>query len=292
MTSHHQQAILIAPTAAAETMALQRPDNGSSNWQTVLISVLTCVAFWPLAPWYLARVMPASERFSAVLAFVTFCVFVIRDRSPAKREFSSLALPTVLLLLYAISYRFLPGLASATLAVLTIAAIISPKVYGVRIHPGICGLLLLSLPLLSRLQFFLGFPLRVAVGAMAAPLLQIAGLAVVREGAVLRSGTDLIVIDAPCSGIKMLWAAAYLTCILCCFYRLSPSRTVVAGLGAFILVLFGNVLRSTALFFFEVGAVESSPATHSGTGVVAFLGVGLGILWIVRRIGGEHPCVD
>lgn len=255
------------------------------------IGLLLCVAFWPLVPWYGTRVMAMPERLSAFLALLTACVVVWRDRTEPDDRAPALALPTALLLLYAVSYPFVPGSASAILAMLTIAAVASTVVYGLRMHVAVGGLLLLSLPLLSRMQFYLGYPLRVVVGTIAAPLLQLTGHAVVREGAVLRAGTELIVIDAPCSGIKMLWAAMYLTLTLCCFYRFPPRKTVNAVLSAFLLVLCGNVLRSTALFYFETGTLNASPAVHSGVGVAAFLGVAVGILDRVRRLDGGPPCV-
>ncbi len=255
------------------------------------IGALMCVAFWPLVPWYMDRVMTTSERLSALSALLTACIFILRDLVEPNDRPPALALPTMLILLYAVCYPFLPGLASAVLAMLAVAAVASTVVYGVRIHVAICGLLLLSLPLLSRMQFYLGYPLRVVVGTIAAPMLQLTGHAVVREGAVLRSGTDLIVIDAPCSGIKMLWAAMYLTFALCCFYRLPFQKTVKAVLCALALVLFGNVLRSTALFYFETGTIDTSPVVHSGVGVTAFLGVTVGILVMVLRLERNRPCV-
>ncbi|WP_034923523.1 archaeosortase/exosortase family protein, partial [Candidatus Accumulibacter vicinus] len=60
------------------------------------------------------------------------------------------------------------------------------------------------------LQFYGGYPLRVLAGSLAVALLQLNGLAVERAGAVLLWDGRQIAIDAPCSGLRMLWAGAYL----------------------------------------------------------------------------------
>ncbi len=92
----------------------------------------------------------------------------------------------------------------------------------------------------------IGYPLRSrSPGGACHSLIQLSGVPVIREGAVLSTGGELVVIDAPCSGAKMLWTGMYLDTDLCCLYRLSTFPDPVAGTIAMTLVILGNVLTDS-----------------------------------------------
>src|SRR5262249_56884850 len=124
-----------------------------------------------------------------------------------------------LLLCSSALFHFLAPLPRAAIAATAIAATVSSMRFGRRLHLGVWGLLLLALPVVASLQFYLGFPMRAVVAKLAAPMLQINGFAVVAEGASLNWNGDPILIDAPCSGVKMLWTGFYLTCALASYYN-------------------------------------------------------------------------
>src|SRR5262245_48765870 len=197
-----------------------------------------------------------------------------------------LMLPATLLLCYSLSYHFLSSLPRAAIAVTAIAATISDIRFGRRMHLGVWGLLLLSLPVVASLQFYIGFPMRAIVARLAAPMLQINGFAVTAEGASLNWNGDPILIDAPCSGVKMLWTGFYLTCALACYYKLNAKRTALACAAAFAAIIIGNTFRAAALFYVESGAANL-PApdwTHEGVGVVVFAATAIAIAWTVRKV--------
>src|SRR5262249_39732051 len=127
-----------------------------------------------------------------------------------------------------------------------------------------------SLPLMASLQFFLGYPLRSFIATLSVPLLRLNGLAVTREGTALDWAGRLVEIDAPCSGVKMLWAGMFLTFTRACLFRLNAGRTILAAAFAFATIVLGNVLRSTALFYIEAGIVNLPSFAHTGIGVVVF----------------------
>src|SRR5262245_63265621 len=114
--------------------------------------------------------------------------------------------------------------------------------------------------------------MRAVVAAIAAPMLQLNGFAVVAEGACLNWNGDLILIDAPCSGVKMLWTGFYLTFTLACYYKLNAKRTALACIAAFVAIISSNTFRAAALFYVEAGAVNLPLPdwTHEGVGVVIF----------------------
>ena len=77
----------------------------------------------------------------------------------------------------------------------------------------VLGLSLLSLPLLASLQFYAGYPLRV-VTAEASRWLLAAGFSAQRSGASLLVDGQLVIVDAPCSGVQMLWLGYFTACVV------------------------------------------------------------------------------
>jgi exosortase/archaeosortase family protein len=226
------------------------------------------IAFWPVWRWYAARMTDGSDEPWGWAALAVALIFVFRER-PARRVLPPL--PAIITLCYAVSFHFLSPLPRAILAVAAISSTISALRFGRRMHFGILGLLLLSLPLVASLQFYLAYPLRAFVAMLVAPLLRMQGLAVVREGIALNWAGKLVAFDAPCSGVKMLWAGLFLAFTLACFFRLNARRTAALIAFSIVAVVAGNVLRSTALFYVEADVVRHLPPfAHEGIGVAAF----------------------
>lgn len=254
-----------------------------------LIIAAQLVAFWPVWRWYATRVGGSTDEAWGLLAFACAVYFVWREKSSDTTK-PGLLFPALLVLLYAASYPFLPPLLRATVAVTALGCTASLLRSGRRFHPGTLGLLYLSLPVIPSLQFYGGYPLRAFVAGAAAPLLRLGGFAVVQEGTCLNWAGRLIWVDAPCSGIRMLWVGLFLACALACFYDLRPLRTFLALAAAFVAILSGNVLRAVALFHVEAGVVQAPPWAHDYVGVVAFAAVAGFILVTVRQIGGVRRC--
>lgn len=204
---------------------------------------------------------------------------------------SGLCLPAVLTLLYATSYPFLPPLLNAALALTALNATLSAFCLGTRFHLGLWGLMLMSLQILNGLQFYLGFPLRVFVAALVAPLLNISGFPVIREGTCLNWAGEMVLIDAPCSGIKMLWTGLFLSFALACFYNLNWRRTILIALCAMVVVILGNVLRAAALFYVEAKILDMPAWSHTGIGVMVFMIVAVTIALCAEKIGRQSDSV-
>lgn len=262
-----------------------------------LIVAAQLVAFWPVWRWYAARVGGQGEEAWGLLALACAAYFAWRgahgSSAPAPRlpaPAQSLLLPALLLLVYAASYALLPPLLRAAVAVTALGCTASMLRFGRRFHPGLLGLLYLSLPLIPSLQFYGGYPLRAFVAGAVAPLLRLGGYAVVREGTCLNWAGRLVWVDAPCSGVRMLWVGLFMACALACVYRLRPFGTVLALAAALAAIVSGNVLRAAALFYVEAGIVEAPSWAHDYVGVVAFGAVAVFIAVAVRRIGRGGRC--
>lgn len=172
---------------------------------------------------------------------------------------------------YAAAYPFLAPLPRAVLALSAFGCLL--PYLGVRRNAAVhtAGFLLLSLPIMPSLQFFLGYPLRVLSGEVAARLINLAGYPVVRDGTLLTWRDHAVFVDAPCSGVKMLWAGMMLALALAVLRGHGPLRTAAMGVLALAAVVAGNILRTSALFFLETGVVKGPDWAHSAIGVSVFL---------------------
>ena len=255
-----------------------------------LIVGLQLLAFWEVWRWYVSRAFYSWEQPWGLLAFVAAMIFLFASRKPLPREQRSLLLPALLIVLYIATYFVFPPLARAIIAFTALAVTASSLRFGKLFHPGLFGLFYLSLPALPTLQFFGGYPLRVVVTELTAPILRIGGFAVVTEGTCLNFAGQLIWIDAPCSGIKMLWVGMFLTFVLLCLYELPVLKSMLLGVLAFIVIICANVFRAVALFYLEAGVLIMPSWGHEYAGVVAFVLEAAGIVSIVFMLRRRSVC--
>lgn len=247
--------------------------------------LLQLAALWPLWGWYAGRLADRSDEPWGLVPLALAAALLWRERRrgsdparSARGEWIVPALAAGMMGLYALIYSFVPPLVRAGLGVSALAILLSSRVFGQRLHAGLWGLLILSLPVMQTLEFYAGYPLRLLVTRAAAGLLGLAGLAVAPRGTALEWGDALVAVDAPCSGIRMMWAGACLVAALAAFGGLGFGRTVRAGAVACGLILAGNVLRTTALFYVESGLIAAPPAAHAGVGLVTFTLTSVGIV--------------
>jgi exosortase/archaeosortase family protein len=258
----------------------------------LLIVGLQVVAFWEVWRWYVSRAVYSWDQPWGLLAFAAAIIFLFASKKPWPRDERSLVVPSLLIVLYIATYFVFPPLGRAIVAFTALAATASSLRFGRLFHPGLFGLFYLSLPALPTLQFFGGYPLRVVVAELTAPILRIGGFAVVPEGTCLNWAGQLIWIDAPCSGIKMLWVGMFLTFVLLCLYEMPILKSALLVLLAFAVIIGANVFRAVALFYLEAGVLHMPSWGHEYAGVIAFVFEAAGIVSILfmlqrRRVCGE-----
>jgi len=269
------------------------------EWRAVSIVCAQLVAFWPVWFDYVRRLRAGIDEPWGLVALATALVLLIFHSSGSARSEesgSSLKLRTrregrvwvlvaaALVLFFGIAREHLPPLVAAICAVTAVALTLSRLRFDRALDLPLYGLLLLSLPLSSALQFYLGYPMRYLTAELTVPLLRLTGFAVSQSGTVLRFGEQSIWIDAPCSGVKMLWTGIYLAFALAAFYRLGASRTVIAAMLSLVAVVLGNVLRSGSLFYIEAGIVHAPSWGHTAIGLIAFALTAMAIGWCVQRL--------
>jgi len=244
----------------------------------LLILSLQLLAFWEVWHWYVTRAVYSWDQPWGVAAFIAAILFLILSRKPLPQNERSLWVPAALILVYAASCFVLPPLARALIAFTAVAATASLLRFGKAFHAGLFGLFYLSLPTIPTLQFFGGYPLRIVVAELTAPILRIGGFAVVAEGTCLNWSGQLIWIDAPCSGIKMLWVGLLLTFVVLCFHELTLRKTLLLMPLVAIVIMGANVFRAVALFYIEAGFLDFPAWSHEYAGVIAFVLEAVGII--------------
>ncbi len=250
----------------------------------MLYVVIQVLAFFPVWVWYAQRMQDPSDEPWGILALFTALAVIAEGAPIAPSSLSrrqSLTAPTAMMLIYACTTPFCPMLIRAIIAAASLSLTASFLRFHVRFHAGICGLLILSLPLLASLQFYLGYPLRFFTTILATLLLRLTGYAVVQQGTGLVWHGHYVGVDAPCAGIHMLWTSLYLASALACLLRLSSQRTILLAALSVVAALGGNVLRTTSLFYLEVFPLRFThkillPAwTHEGIGAAIFVLISL-----------------
>ncbi len=226
-------------------------------------------AFWPVWRWYVARMSDGSDEPLGLVALVTAVAFFPRQGWREQIGRARLLGAAAALGLYVVAFDFVPLLVRGMLAMVAIACVLPRD----RSRPALplIALLLLSLPLIATLQFYLGYPVRAVTAWCAAHLLDLGGHAVVARGTVLHWAGEEILVDAPCSGIRMLWTAAFLSAALAAAHRLSAWRYVRLAQLTAAIVFAANLGRTLLLFFLETGLWPNPPWAHEAAGLTMFL---------------------
>ena len=257
------------------------------EWRTarpvaVLLGGLV-LALWPHWIYMARRMVDGSDEPWGILALATVLVLVARDRAelsvPTR---SALVASAALAVVAATASLVLPDLAAAAVAMLALALFL---VHALPRRPAtpLVALLLLALPVIASLQFYLGFPLRVFTAHATSLVLALAGVDASAAGAaILHQGTTVLV-DAPCAGIGMLWVGSYTAALLSYLARADGARTAMNAVAAALLVLAANVARNAALFFPEAGLVQWPAWSHEAIGLAALALAVVPIVLITSR---------
>jgi exosortase/archaeosortase family protein len=235
------------------------------------------VAYWPVWRWYGERMQDGSDEPWGILAFITAIILVLRKGTWNVPSTLTMMISTGIVALYAISYGYLPPLLRGVLMVVALSFSVSSICYGRTVHAGIVGLMLLSLPLIASLQFYGGFPIRVITAFVSSQILNLFGYEVVPQGTLLYWLGEVIAVDAPCAGIKMMWTGLYLNFTLAVWQNLGFVSTWLSTSFTLFSVFVGNIFRATLLFFTESGLLNAPEIAHQAIGIMVFSMVALAV---------------
>jgi exosortase/archaeosortase family protein len=230
---------------------------------------LHAAALWPHGLWAARRLADGSDDPLGLAALAALGLWLARAAPTLRVQplLGWLAVAATLTAAATAAWLLAPPLPAAMLAALALAAhIVAWLPPGVARAP-LAGLALLALPLLASLQFYVGYPLRVFTAAFSAWLLQAVGLAAERSGAAMTVSGQLVIVDAPCSGVQMAWLAYFAACTVAAFVGLRDAAFVRRLPLIGLLVLAGNVLRNSLLVGLEARPQGLAEAWHEAIGV-------------------------
>jgi exosortase/archaeosortase family protein len=245
---------------------------------------LQAIALWPHWRWAGARLADGSDDPLGLAAIAALVAWVVR-REPMLRGAPRprwLYASAVLTVLATLALFHLPPLLGAVLAVLALATGLRSVMPSGQPWLPVAGLAVLALPVVSSLQFYAGYPLRVVTAEISTWVLQLAGMAAERSGTAMQVKGQLVIVDAPCSGVQMVWMAYFCACAVAAFCGVRD-RAMLARLPAVgALVLAGNVLRNSVLVALEAQRSSVPEGLHQGVGLVTLLLVCTGVVMVMR----------
>ena len=244
--------------------------------------VLQAAALWPTWRWMAARMRDGSDDPLGLLAIAALALLLWTVRRELR------ATPRL-------GWLLLASVGTLTASMLDGGAVLSPLATGlIAVMAWSCGLLaflprrtaafpvvglaVLALPMLSSLQFYAGYPLRV-VTAEASRWLLMPRFDVTREGSTLVVDGLQVIVDAPCSGVQMVWLGYFTACIVALRVwrgdRSFIARLPFVGLS----VLAGNIVRNSVLVGFEATGQPLAPWAHDVWGLALLAAVCGSIAW-------------
>lgn len=244
----------------------------SSEIRRIHPAVLQFIAVLPVIYWFVKRLNDGSDEPLGLLTLVFSLYLAWRQRETLQSSRATRICGGIILLFSVIGIQWFPPMIRAGLAVSGLAFW-----YGVHRRGGLMGLLLLSLPVVASMQFYLGYPLRLAAAEGAVRLLHLGGAVVFRVGTDIQIGGHTVGVDPACGGIRMLWHAMVAAMALAAIHRLRWRATLAAGLLGVALVIPANIFRSTLLVILERGYLTIGLG-HGEVGLVSF-GLVLLPLW-------------
>lgn len=248
------------------------------------ILAIQFITFWNIWYWYVWRVTDHSDEPLGLIALFS-AIFFLRGVDYNKQlNKNQLSIISILLLFYIISYTYTSDMIHALIGIFSIGYTLYQAKE--KISPAIFGLFFLSLPVIASMQFYLGYPLRMISGFFTVGLLKMNGFYVIQEGTCLKLGEALICIDAPCSGVNMLWTGFFFTFFISCLYKLNLKKVVIALCISFASIVITNIIRSTALFYMESGILHLPSFAHQGIGLTTFI-VSVAAVFIYVNIGDK-----
>ena len=251
---------------------------------------LLAAALWPTWWWMGQRMVDGSDDPLGLLALTALGVVVWLHRhvlrpSPRLRW---LALALAGAVAATATRAYLPDLASALIALLALAAGLAAFLPTRVATAPVIGLSVLSLPLLASLQFYAGYPLRMVTAEISRWLLVLSH-EVSRSGSSLLVNGHLVIVDAPCSGVQMVWLGYFTACLVALPTALT-NRTFLMRLPIVgVLVLTGNIVRNTLLVAAEASGQHLPGWAHEAIGLMVLVLVCGGIGWVMSRASRSTP---
>ncbi len=236
----------------------------------LLTTLAIVLAAWPVWRWFLLRLQDGGdEPYGLVPLLLALALLLRRPRIQPALHWVIVAATLLLTTVAAVAIDIPPLLRAALL--LTALLAWARGGLGLRVDGGIVLLMLCALPVISSAQFYFGGPLRLASAGLATLSLLGSGLEVEREGVMLIVQGQQVAVDAPCSGIRLLWTTTVLLAALAAWRQWSARRCILGLCVAVALAVLANGLRAAALALVETRLGAGWAWLHDATGLCSLL---------------------
>jgi exosortase/archaeosortase family protein len=246
---------------------------------------LQSLALWPVFVWAGRRMADGSDEPLGFVALVLLALAALNGRLACRRDARTpwLAVALALTIAATVLAALLPPLATALIGMLAIGcAWAAFRAERAAVLP-VLGLLLLALPLIASLQFYAGYPLRWLTAQCSAVLLPLVGVAAEPSGASLVVAGRLVIVDAPCSGVQLVWLGYAAACAAALWFGLRDGTFVRRLPWVALTVFAGNVLRNTVLVAKEAGLLAWPAWSHDVVGLVVLALVCIAVVALMRK---------
>lgn len=263
------------------------------------VPLLLILTFSPVYIWLGKRFYDPSDMFfgwiPVLFLLIVFISNEIKKGKKSEKEPPSqglLILISILLSLYSLSYFTHFPMIRAILAFTTLSTYMSFRIEKKLFNFSTWGLFMLSLPIMATMQFYLGYPMRYFVATIASAVLNICGYAVTVVGVTLHWESYIISVDAPCSGLKMVYSGALTVCILCFINKFNHFKILLFSMIAFIIIVMSNIARILALFLVEAEVLKLNPdSVHTPIGLICYTSAIISLLFICEIIKRGKKCL-
>jgi exosortase len=256
-----------------------------------LVLATHALAFWPVWRWYFARTTDGSDEPWGLAALVAALAltwpFDRRLRIDARDSLLVVAIGFTLL--YAILVPFAPPLVRSIVAMAALACSWVSITDARQKAPVVVALFVLSVPVIASMQFYAGYPLRAITTTASTGLLNAFGMGVEHAGTTMTWQGRSVFVDAPCSGVRMLWAGAFLACLLVAQRATVSWRGLLTALLLVLpIALAANAIRAALLFLLETRPTPPPAYLHSLVGVVTFAGAAVSLVALEALMRKKH----
>ncbi len=245
--------------------ASSAPRESRAWFSRIPVWLAMAIAWLPVVSWYVKRLDDGSDEPLGLLALLFAVVLTWRDRSSLHSTTANRITGALFLAASVLAIGTLPPMLRAALAVAG-----TGTWFGIHRKPALMGLFALSLPLVASLQFYAGYPMRLAAAEGAVRLLELSGSVVARNGVNIEIGGASISVDPACAGIRMLWHSLAAAMALAAIHRVSWRVTCAGGALAILSVIPANGMRAAWLALEESGRFPTSGIGHGNIGMVCF----------------------
>jgi exosortase/archaeosortase family protein len=271
---------------STHTLACRPVRLGGFDW-----IALHALALWPHGIYLVERAFDGSDDPLGLLALTAVAAIVIAQRQQLRLTPRLRWLAASVIAALAANgawWAGVPALAASLLAALSLACALLSWWPARQARLPLVGLVLLALPWIASLQFYLGWPLRVLTAQLSAWGLQAAGYDAMRSGASMLVNGRLVIVDAPCSGVQMAWLAYFTACAAAAAHRVGDALFLRRATWVGAIVLAGNVLRNSVLVALESRPQPLNAAWHEGVGLAVLALVCSAVFVLMQRRGVQY----